>query len=75
MVWKAIPPETSEAMDSKSTCAPDGPSEKVMPEVSQNRVAVVISPSWGASMKASASTPDPSPVIRGSPTRPTSIPL
>ena len=42
-VSKVTPPEISEASDEKSSAAPLAPMEKVKPEVSQNRVEVVIS--------------------------------
>lgn len=47
-VLKDTPPDSSEATEEKSRLAPFGPSEKVKPEVSQNRVDEVIIRSWGA---------------------------
>ena len=47
-VWKVTPPRIREETEEKSISAPPGPSEKLKPEVSQNRVEEEISRSWGA---------------------------
>lgn len=71
---KATPPRSSEDSEPTDRSSPPGPKFTLKPEVFQNRVAVVMRLSWGASMKASVMTPLPESSSLGVSMRPTSTP-